>query len=88
MSRAKKGGKSVDAHLVVEPAFRLEVVEELRVRLTAPDLHVRDLEVTPDCEPAACESADGDAVRVRGTQASAAMTYSGTCCRSPRRSPR
>lgn len=36
-------------HLVVETAFRLEVVEELAIRLAAPEVHVRDLEIAPDC---------------------------------------
>ena len=39
----------IEAYLVVEPALRLKVVEELAVRLAPPEFHVRDLEVTPNC---------------------------------------
>ena len=37
-------------YLIVEPALLVEPLEELRVRLAAPEIHVRDLEVRPDCE--------------------------------------
>ena len=37
-----------EANLVVEPAFGLEVVEELAVRLAAPEVHTRYLEIAPD----------------------------------------
>lgn len=40
------GGKH--AHLVVEPALRVEVVEVRLVRLSAPEVEVRDLEVAPE----------------------------------------
>lgn len=36
-------------HLVVEAAGAVEVLEEFRVRLVAPEVHARDLEVAPDC---------------------------------------
>ena len=35
-------------NLVIEPAFRLEVLEELAVRLASPEVQIRDFEVTPD----------------------------------------
>ena len=41
--------RNIAAHLVVEPALAVEEVEELRVRLAPPEVHVRDLEVAPDC---------------------------------------
>lgn len=34
--------------LVVKPAGRVEVLEELGVRLSAPEVHARDLEVAPE----------------------------------------
>ena len=37
------------AHLIVESTLGLEVLEEFAIRLTTPEVHVRDLEVTPDC---------------------------------------
>ena len=40
----------VQTHLVVEPASGIEVLEEFCVCLAAPELHVGDLEVAPDCE--------------------------------------
>ncbi len=34
--------------LVVETALRLQVVEELAVRFTTPELHIRDFEIAPN----------------------------------------
>lgn len=45
----KSAGDGRQAHLVVEPALGLEMVEELAIRLAAPEVHVRDLEIAPDC---------------------------------------
>lgn len=40
---------SVAPALVVEPAFGVEVVEEFGVGFGAPEVHVGDFEVGPDC---------------------------------------
>lgn len=34
---------------IVEAAFLIKVVEELRIRLTSPEVKVADLKVAPDC---------------------------------------
>lgn len=34
--------------LVIEPAFRLEVLKELAVRFSSPEVQIRNFEVTPD----------------------------------------
>lgn len=47
MSRV--GASERRTHLVVEAAGAVQVLEELRVHLVAPEVHARDLEVAPDC---------------------------------------
>jgi len=37
-------------HLVVESALVIKVVEEISIRLAAPEVHIGNLEVTPDCD--------------------------------------
>lgn len=37
------------AHLVVEATCLVEVFKEFRVNFAAPEVHVGDLEVAPDC---------------------------------------
>ena len=46
----REKGKEV-THLVVKAALGLEVLEELAISLAAPQVHVCDLEITPDCAP-------------------------------------
>ena len=41
--------RRVAPSLVVEPALGIEVLEELAVRLAAPEVEVSDLEIAPDC---------------------------------------
>lgn len=38
-----------ETYLVVEATGAVEVLEELRVRFVAPEVHARDFEVAPDC---------------------------------------
>lgn len=47
----------MSTYLVVEAALRLEMIEELAVRFASPELHVGDLEVTPDLIACATPSA-------------------------------
>lgn len=50
MNNARAGEKPAPVtHLVVEAAGTVEVLEEFCVRLVAPEVHARDLEVAPDC---------------------------------------
>lgn len=48
MGVGSEGRSAAETHLVVEPALRLEVLEEFGVGLAAPELEVADLEVAPD----------------------------------------
>ena len=41
--------RCVAPSLVVEPARRVEVVEEFGVGFASPEIHAGDLEVAPDC---------------------------------------
>lgn len=43
---------SCKAYLVVESPFHFEVLEVCLVRLTPPEVHISDFEVTPDCSVA------------------------------------
>lgn len=47
----------MSTYLVVEAALRLEMIEELAVRFASPELHIGDLEVTPDLIACATPSA-------------------------------
>ena len=45
-----RGRGRMTAYLVVEATLGVEELEVLRVGLAPPEIHVRDLEVAPDCE--------------------------------------
>ena len=44
------GGREGGTNLVVEPSMRIKVFEERGIGLSAPEIHICDLEVAPDLQ--------------------------------------